>query len=763
MANNPEYPYRNPSRPVAVRVADLLARMTLAEKIAQMSIFHMQTNVLPDESVDLDETTRLQLADGIGGLGRLGQNISARDTAQATNAIQKYLREHTRLGIPAFFIDEALHGLMAYGSTSFPQAIGLASTWDPELVQEVFSAAAREMRVRGENYALSPVLDLAREPRWGRTEETYGEDPLLGSRMGVAAVRGLQGASLANETTRIDKQHVMATAKHFAAHGQPEGGRNSAPANFSERELRENYLKAFQAVVMEAGVGSVMASYNEINGIPNHANPWLLEQVLRQEWGFRGFIVSDGNGISQLEILHHIAGSKAEAARKALKVGIDFELDTCYSGTLLAQVQEGIVPEAEVDRAVGRVLAAKFRLGLFDDPYADPAEAERVTNCAAHRQLSYRAATKSLVLLKNDGLLPLEVEKINTLAVIGPDAAGLHLGGYSADPGQGVGILDGICQKLGERVQVLYAEGCKITQEDFGGQGWRGWHESVADLPDPIEDERLIAEAVETARKAQVVLLVIGENETVCREAWGEGHLGDRDSLDLPGRQDELVRRVVETGVPVVVLLINGRPLSVNYAAKHAKALFEGWYLGQEGGTAFADALFGDVNPGGRLPITFPRSVGQIPAYYNHKPSAERGYLWAEKTPLFPFGHGLSYTTFAYRNLQLAPAQIKPDGQTTVSVEIANTGTRSGDEVVQLYIHDVLTERVTRPVKELKGFRRITLKAGESQTVEFSIGANELAFLNEKIEWVVEPGVFDVMVGGSSAEVQTVRLEVLNA
>ena len=405
-------------------------------------------------------------------------------------------------------------------------------------------------------------------------------------------------------------------------------------------------------------------------------------------------------------------------------------------------------------------MSAKFRLGLFDDPYADPQEAGQVTNCAAHRQLAYRAATKSLVLLKNDGLLPLEAQKIKTLAVIGPDAAGLHLGGYSADPGHGVGILDGICQKVEGQVDVLYAEGCKITQEDFGGQGWRGWYENTADMPDPAEDERLIAEAVATARKADVAVLVVGENESVCREAWGEMHLGDRDSLDLPGRQDELLRRVVETGVPVVVLLINGRPLSVNYTAGHAKALFEGWYLGQEGGTAFADALFGDVNPGGKLPMTFPRSVGQLPAYYNYKPSAERGYLWAEKTPLFPFGHGLSYTSFAYRNLQVTPAKIRPDGQATVRVELCNTGARSGDEVVQLYIHDVLTERVTRPVRELKGFQRITLLPGESRTVEFTLTANELAFLNEQMERVVEPGLFEVMVGASSVDVQTVMLEV---
>jgi beta-glucosidase len=414
-----------------------------------------------------------------------------------------------------------------------------------------------------------------------------------------------------------------------------------------------------------------------------------------------------------------------------------------------------------VDQAVSRVLEAKFLLGLFDDPCADPDEAEQVTNCTEHRQLALEAAYKSLVLLKNDGLLPLDRKKVKTLAVIGPNAAGLHLGGYSADPGHGVTILEGVRQKVGQQVNVLYAEGCKITADDFGGQGWRGWHESAVELSDPAEDERLIAEAVEVARHADVVLLVIGENESVSREGWGEEHLGDRDSLDLPGRQDDLVRAVVETGVPTVALLINGRPLSINYVTEHVNAIFEGWYLGQEGGTAFADVLFGDVNPGGRLPITFPRSVGQIPAYYNYKPSARRSYLFADNRPLFPFGHGLSYTTFRYDNLCVAPARIKPDGQATVSVEVTNTGQRAGDEVVQLYVHDVVSEMVTRPVKELKGFRRITLQPGEKRVVEFTLTSDDLSFLNEKMQRVVEPGMCEVMVGTSSVEVQTVQLEVV--
>ncbi len=753
-------PYRNPSLPLEQRLDDLMARMTLEEKIAQMSIFQMRTNNLPEEKIELDEEIRAKLANGVGALGRPGLRSSPRATALWTNAIQQYLREHTRLGIPAFFIDEALHGLMAQGSTSFPQAIALASTWNPALVEEVFSAAAREMRARGENWALTPVLDLAREPRWGRTEETYGEDPYLCSRLGVAAIRGLQGGvNLATDSQPIDRQHVLATAKHFAAHGQPEGGRNAAPANYAEREIRENFLAAFQAAVQEAGVGAVMASYNEINGIPVHANRWLLEQVLRQEWGFQGILTSDGNGITQLETVHRIAASKAEAARKALAVGIDFELDSCFP-TLVEQVAQGRVPIAWIDRAVRRILRAKFLLGLFDNPYVDPDEAERVTNCAAHRQLAYRAAAQSLVLLKNDGLLPLDVSRLHKLAVIGPNAAGLHLGGYSADPGHGISILDGLRQKANGRFQVLYAEGCKITQEDFDGQGWRGWHEDAATLPPASQDETLIAEAVALARQADVVLLVLGENESVCREAWSENHLGDRASLDLPGRQNELARAIFETGKPTVALLLNGRPLSVNELAERVNALFEGWYLGQEGGAAFADALFGDVNPGGKLPITFPRSVGQLPAYYNHKPSRQRSYLFQDSTPLFPFGYGLSYTTFRYANLRLTPPKIKPTGTVTVSVEVTNTGQRPGDEVVQLYVHDLLSETVTRPVKELKGFRRLTLQPGETQTVSFTLTPNELSFLNEDMQRVVEPGLFEILVGGNSQEGLTAILEV---
>jgi len=639
----------------------------------------------------------------------------------------------------------------------FPQAIGLASTWDPELIQRVFSVAGREARARGENYVLTPVLDVAREPRWGRTEETYGEDPYLGARMGVAAIRGLQGVSWGQ---MIDGEHVLATAKHFAVHGQPEAGTNCGPGNYAEREIRENFLTAFRAAVVEAGVGSVMASYNEINGVPVHANQWLLRDVLRHEWGFQGVLISDGHGITLLHTLHHVASSKADAARKALATGMDFELDSCFSTTLLEQVQDGTIPEAQVDAAVGRVLKAKFLLGLFDHPYVDLDAAEQITNCESHRQIALEAAHKSLVLVKNDGLLPLDATKLKTLAVIGPNATGLHLGGYSTDPGHGLSILEGIRQKIGDKINVLHAEGCKIIAENFDGHPWRGWWENTFTLPDPAEDERLIAEAVEVARQADMVLLVIGETESISREAWGDNHLGDRDTLDLPGRQDDLLRAIVATGVPTVGLLVNGRPLSVCYAAENLNGLFEGWYLGQEGAQAFADALFGDINPSGKLPITIPRSVGQLPVFYNYKPSARRGYVFHDNTPLFPFGHGLSYTTFTYENLRVVPAQIKPNGSVVVSVDVTNSGARAGDEVVQLYIHDLETNMVTRPVKELKGFQRISLQPGETQTVAFKLGPEALSYLDEHMQYVVEPGLFDIMVGGNSVDVQTVSLEV---
>ncbi len=743
--------YRDPGRAIAERVADLIARMTLEEKVAQLHGPGAPMALEDEQGGFSVEAARRNCPHGVAYVGGT-RNRSPRRAAEFMNTLQRFLREETRLGIPALSIGEALHGFMAPGSTSFPQAIALASTWDPGLVENVLAVAAAEMRVRGTHLALTPVLDLARDPRWGRTEETYGEDPYLAAVLGVAAVRGLQGRGPA-----IDRWHVLATAKHFAVHGQPEGGTNVAPGNYAERVIREQFLRPFQAAVQEAGVACVMASYNEVNGIPAHINRWLLRDILRREWGFRGIVISDGQGVNDLVRLHHVAETYAEAARKALQAGIDLELGICFA-ELVQEVREQRVTEAALDAAVARVLAAKFALGLFEDPYVDPDEAEQLTNCTAHRQLALEAAHKAIVLLKNEGnLLPLDVANLRTIAVIGPNAADLHLGGYSADPGCGLSVLEGIRQKVGGRMEVLYAEGCRITE---GVQGWAAWYEDAVIPGDPVEDEARIAEAVRVAQKADVALVVVGENESTCREGWSPTHLGDRDSLDLPGRQDELIRAIVRTGKPTIVLLINGRPLSINDAVAHVPAILEGWYLGQETGAAVADVLFGDVNPGGKLPITFPRSVGQLPAYYYQKPSAKRGYLFTSAEPLFPFGYGLSYTAFRYDNLRLASPRIGVGGTAIVSVEVTNTGDRAGDEVVQVYVRDQVSS-LTRPVKELRGFRRITLQPGETRTVEFELPPEALAFLDENMEWVVEPGVFDIMVGSSSAHVETVQLEVV--
>ena len=742
--------YRNPTVPVDDRVADLLSRMTLEEKVHEIT----GGGERQAEAIDPTGTfTTEQARAAFAQLSSPDYALTPRRSALLRNAVQRFLREKTRLGIPALFMGEALHGFMEYHSTSFPQALGLASTWDPELVRQVFTAAGEEAGSRGVGQVFSPVLDIARDPRWGRTEETYGEDPYLASRMGVAAVTGLQG-----DSWLIDRHHAMATAKHFAVHGQPEGGTNTAPGNYSERVIRENFLVPFQAVVQEARVGSVMASYNEIDGIPSHVNHWLLDRVLRQEWGYRGFVTSDGNGLQMLVGTHHVAANNVEAARLALAAGVDYDLsDGSVYRTLLRQVKEGTVPVSEVDVAASRVLFAKFRLGLFDNPYVDPDNAERVTGSAEHRQVSEKAAEKVIVLLKNDkNLLPLDLGKLKTIAVIGPNAADVHLGGYSREAAHGVSILDGVKERVGGKASVVYAEGCKITN---ARPGFRGWFDNNVKLIDPATQVESIHAAAEVARKADVAILVVGENESTNREAWSEWHLGDRDSLDLLGAQNGLVQAVVETGTPTVVILINGRPLSVNYIAEHVPAILEGWYLGQEGGTAAARVLFGDVNPGGKLPITFPHSVGDLPDFYNRKPSADRSYAFGTKKPLYAFGYGLSYTRFHFDNLRVEPSKIVAGGTATVSVDVTNTGDREGDEVPQLYIHQRVAS-VTRPVKQLQAFRRITLKPGEKRSVEFTITPAMLSMLDVDMHRVVEPGVFDIMVGPSSDQTTTAPLTV---
>ncbi len=749
--------YKNPSLPVERRVADLLSRMTLEEKVAQLTCLwanRPQVNPQTDFATDRGDFSPAKAAEvmkhGIGQIARQRERKGPREGATFSNAVQKWLIENTRLGIPAILHDEILHGHMAKGSTSFPQPIALATTWDPEFITKVFTAGALETRARGSHQVLGPNLDLARDPRWGRTEETFGEDPYLTSRMAVAVVKAIQGPG-----PGIDQNHVIATAKHFAAHGQPESGTNIGPVNFSERTLREYFLPSFKAAVTEAGIMSVMPSYNEIDGLPSHANKWLLQKVLREEWGFQGHVVSDYYAIPQMADLHRLAADKPTTAELAIESGVDTELpDPDSFPTLLQLVKDGRVSEATINDAVARNLRAKFLLGLFENPYVDVERTVRVTNSKEHIALAAEAARRSITLLKNENnLLPLNLSSLKSIAVIGPNAAQVHLGGYSDEPGRGVSVLQGIKDKVGDKARVTYAEGCKITKE--GGN----WFADTSQLSDPAEDQKLIAEAAAVAKAADVALLVLGGNEDTNKEGWADNHLGDRDSLELVGRQNDLVKAVLATGKPTIVLLINSGPLAINYIAENVPAILEGFYLGQETGVGVADVLFGDYNPASKLTISFPRSVGQLPLYYNRKPTARRGYLFANKEPLFPFGFGLSYTTFAYSNLKVSPAKIGATDNAKVSVTVTNSGKRAGDEVVQLYIRDLVSS-VTRPIMELKDFKRISLAPGESKTVEFVITPDKLSFLDLNLQSVVEPGLFDIMVGTSSAKYETVKLEV---
>jgi len=758
--------YRDATLTPEERVKDLLGRMTLEEKAAQMTcVWQKKAETLVDEHGAFD-AAKARAAFGHGnGIGQVGRPSDAggsghqpekgrgpRANAELTNAIQRFFVEESRLGIPVIFHEECLHGFAGIGGTSFPQPIALASSFNPDLIERLYAMTAREARVRGTHQALTPVLDVIRDPRWGRVEETYGEDPHLAGRMGVAAVRGFQG----NGTFR-DQKHVLATLKHLVAHGQPEGGMNCAPANVSLRELRDVFLAPFRRAVTEGGAASVMASYNEVDGVPSHANAWLLRDVLRGEWGFEGFVVSDYYAIWELNDRpgthgHWVAADKREAAALAVKAGVNLELPEpdCYLH-LLDLVRDGVLTEAELDGMVAPMLLWKFRLGLFDDPYVDPEVAERVVGSEANRELALEAARQCVTLLRNEGgVLPLDPRKLSKLAVVGPNAHRALLGGYSGVPFHNVTVLEGIRAHLGDAVEVVHAEGCKIT---VGGS----WNEDAVIAPEPEEDWRLIAQAAEVAADADAVVLAIGGNEQTSREAWSRTHMGDRTSLDLVGRQDELVRAMLATGKPVVVLLFNGRPLSINEVARDVPAILECWYLGQETGRAVAEILFGGANPGGKLPISFPRSAGHLPVFYNHKPSARRGYLWDDASPLFPFGFGLSYTTFSLDGVRLERDQIAAGESTRVVARVTNTGGREGAEVVQMYVRDRVSS-VTRPVKELKGFRRVVLSPGESADVALEIGPDALAFTDARMRWTVEPGEFEIMVGTSSRDADLRRL-----
>ncbi|MHA7943619.1 beta-xylosidase [Formosa sp. 3Alg 14/1] len=661
-----------------------------------------------------------------------------------------------RLGIPSMKYGEALHGLWLvldyYGNTTvYPQAVAAASTWEPELIKKMASQTAREARALGVTHCYSPNLDVyAGDARYGRVEESYGEDPYLVSRMGVAFIEGLQGTG----EEQFDENHVIATAKHFVGYPENRRGINGGFSDMSERRLREVYLPPFEAAVKEAGVGSVMPGHQDFNGVPCHMNTWLLKDILRDELGFDGFIVSDNNDVGRLETMHFIAENRTEAAILGLKAGVDMdlvigknvELATYHTNILKDTILKNPALMKYIDQATSRILTAKYKLGLFD---AKPKKIDTETVVAGtdeHREFALELAEKSIIMLKNDNnLLPLDVSKIKSLAVIGPNAheerpkKGTYklLGGYSGLPPYYVSVLDGLKKKVGEHVKINYAKGCDI--DSFSKEGF--------------------PEAISAAKNSDAVVLVVGSSHKTC----GEG--GDRADLDLYGVQKELVEAIHKTGKPVIVVLINGRPLSINYIAENIPSILETWYGGMRAGDAVANVIFGDVNPGGKLTMSFPRDVGQVPVTYLERPdfigSGKGQYRFSDKTPLFPFGFGLSYTTFKYGTPKLDNTSIAANGTTTVSVEVTNTGKVTGDEVVQMYVRDDYAS-VGRYLKMLKGFKRITLKPGETKTVSFKLGFDELNILNQDLKKVVEPGTFTISVGASSKadDLKTVSLTV---
>lgn len=752
--------YKDASQPVEARIDDLLARMTLEEKIAQITTIWTGKTEVFDEAGNFDPAKAATLYPaGIGHFARPNDLAGAtspleqpfrneRQTVELVNAIQKWAVEETRLGIPVLFHEEGLHGYAARGATSFPQSIALASAWDPDLMREIFSVVAREIRARGPHLVLSPVVDVARDPRWGRIEETYGEDPYLVGELGVAVVEGFQGTTLP-----LAEDKVFATLKHMTGHGQPESGTNVGPSNLSERILREIFFPPFEEIIERTNVRSLMASYNEIDGIPSHGNGWLLNDVLRGEWGFKGGVVSDYWGIDDMQRLHFVEPTLEAAAVRALKSGVDFDLPDGNTFKLLPDaLVKGDVTMEEIDTAVRRMLEIKFLSGMFENPYADADYAEAITDNEEARALALKAAHKSIVLLENDGILPLDTSKLKRVAVIGPNAAEVRLGGYSDVPTRVITMLDGLKTALGDKVRIDHHPGVKLTADG----DW--WLDTITPA-DKAQNLKMIEEAKKTAQNADVIILFIGGSEATTREGWASNHLGDRASIELPAQQNELIDAMLSLKKPVITVLINGQPMGVDEISGRVNALVEGWYLGQEGGTAMADVLLGKVNPGGKLPVTIARDVGQLPLVYNHKPSALRGYLEGTTEPLYPFGYGISYTTFEIGEPVLSAVSVPADGSVTVSVSVTNTGAREGDEVVQLYIRDVISS-VTRPVKELRGFKRVRLAPGASETVTFTLGEKDFRFWDKNMQRVVEPGEFVIMAGPNSRDLKSVTLTV---
>lgn len=747
--------YKNAKAPIEDRVNDLLGRMTVNEKVGQLLCplgWPMYTKSDKGKVGISDTYIKRMIQMPIGSFWAvlradpwtqktLTTGLNPKLAAEALNALQKYAVEKTRLGIPILFAEEAPHGHMAIGATVFPTALSQASTFDEELIQKMGEAIGLEVRAQGAHVGYGPVLDIAREPRWSRMEETFGEDPVLTGILGTAMVKGMQGQDYK------DGKHVYSTLKHFAAYGIPEGGLNGEQANVGQRTLFSELLPQFKRAV-KAGVASIMTSYNSIDGVPCTANKYLLTDVLRNQWGFKGAVFSDLQSIEGIASTHHVAEDWGEAGVLALKAGVDFDLEgNSYGPNLEKKLQEGKITMEDLDRAVRNVLRLKFQMGLFENPYVDPNVAAKVVRSKEHKELARQVAREGVVLLKNDGLLPLS-KNLKRVAVIGPNADMMYnqLGDYTApqDRKELTTVLDGVKNLLPE-AQVTYVKGCAVR--------------------DTTQSQ--IKEAVAAAKAADVTILVVGgssardfettylstgaaivNKNAIADMECGEGY--DRADLHLMGDQEKLMKALLDSGVKLVVVYIQGRPLNMNLASEQANALLTAWYPGEQGGQAIADVLFGDYNPAGRLPVGIPRNVGQLPVHYSKHPS--HNYVDSSADPLFSFGYGLSYTKFEYSDLQLVPGNGM-DVYQTVKCTVKNVGNVDGDEVVQLYINDVVAS--VEPLhKALKGFKRIHLKAGESKEISFNLGFEELSLYNMQMQQVVEPGKFKVMIGAASNDIR---------
>jgi beta-glucosidase len=753
----PKPKYLNAALPISTRLHDLMDQMTIDEKLAQLTSFWFN-DLQENQKPSIDKLQEL-LKYGIGQISRIGgsSTLSPLGVAQAGNEIQRFLVNQTRLGIPAILHEECCSGYMGLGGTTFPQMIGLASTWNPPLIEQMAKEIRNQMLAVGARQGLSPVLDIATDPRWGRTEETFGEDPLLISQFGIAYICGLQGDDM--------KRGLMATGKHFIGHSLSLGGLNCAPVYLGPRTMWETSMMPFQAAIKEAGLRSIMNAYPELDGEVVAASRKILTDLLRGELGFEGLVVSDYHAISMLNFFHHITPDESTAAVLGLKAGIEMELPTriCYGEPLRKAIETGEISIDEIDVVLSHVLQTKFELGLFDNPYVNESVVQESFETPKQRLLAKELASQSMVLLKNDGILPLK--KDISIAVIGPNANEPRnfLGDYSYSsiieymtqtPVKGSAfisdvdkdhvaensikipsILEAIQAHVDKHTQVLFAQGCPISKPDRSGFG----------------------EAIHLASHADVVVLVLGDKSGMAFDCTC-GEFRDRAELGLPGIQEELAKAIVAVGKPVVLVLVNGRPLAIPKLDEHVAAILEAWLPGEEGASSIADVLFGTTNPGGKLPITFPRSVGQVPINYNHKLSGGRSFSYGDymdmpASPLYPFGHGLSYTTFSYSDFHIWSASATIDEQIDISLMITNTGEIVGDEVVQLYTYDEYAS-IPRPVKELKGFSRISLNPGESRLVIFHLPINLLAFYDENLELVVEPGTIRVMLGSSSEDIR---------